>query len=323
MAEANAAVEVPPPADPNADADLARRLFSVVDPTGAAANAQIEGADDSVGKDVNLRLPNDSQNDEPVAPTEPETYAFEIDGQTVQLTEAQLIDAVAKSAKPAEPVQPPETFAAERAQLTAQRQQLETLTQQNYERLSALLKYGQPDWDSLLRNDPQEFTRQQWEWQKIGREYQAVLDQKQALEQQTHQERMTQMQQVEARERATLLTKLPEWKDSSQAEKEQKAIASYLSKTYGYTQDTIDRIQDHREVIIARKAMLYDQLMDAAKNAKGKVRQLPPRTERPGITQAQTPQENTRANAMRRLARTGSVDDAANVFSAIFNEDQS
>ena len=337
MPDTNAAVasEIPSQGNANTDQDLARRLFSVVDPEGARAqqpqgNAQPEGADEApptaekAEQEVKLRLPNDAQNDEE-PPAAEETFTFEIDGQTVQLSQAQLLEAAAKvqdaAPKQAETAPPAsDPLEAERANLGQQRQQLETLVNQNHERLSALLKFGQPDWDQLLATDPQEFQRQRWEWEKIGREYQAVLNQKQALEQQAHHDRMAQLQQAEARERTTLLTKLPEWKDSARAKQDQDAIATYLKGTYGYDQDTINRIQDHREVLIALKAMKYDQLMDAAKTAKSKVRQLPPRIERAGTTQAPTQAENTRSTTLRRLSRTGSVEDAAAAFSAIFNE---
>ena len=62
-------------------------------------------------------------------------------------------------------------------------------------------------------------------------------------------------------------------------------------------------------------AMKYQQLVEKSKSAAKQVQGLPPRVERPGVTQKNL---DAKAEAMNRLSRTGSITDAAAAMEAIF-----
>ena len=107
---------------------------------------------------------------------------------------------------------------------------------------------------------------------------------------------------------------MPEWQDETKAKAEKSALRSYLVEQ-GYAEDEINQLSDHRNVITARKAMLYDQMMAKAKAAAKKVENLPQKVQRPGS--GQNVSIDKRGQAFQRLQKSGKVEDAAAVFASI------
>lgn len=68
---------------------------------------------------------------------------------------------------------------------------------------------------------------------------------------------------------------VPDWTDEKAGE-----LADYLTGS-GFSGDEVQSIMDHRQIVIARKAMLYDQLQKVEKQTKKKVATLP-KTTKPG-----------------------------------------
>ena len=134
------------------------------------------------------------------------------------------------------------------------------------------------NWEELLSSDPVEYLQQQ----RIAQERQAQLQQVYA-----EQQKVAALQQAESQnayvrhlqaQQEDLLAKLPEWKDEAKSKAEKVAIREYLA-SQGYEQNAIDSIADARAVILARKAMLYDQMVGKASAAAKKVSTLPTKVE--------------------------------------------
>lgn len=107
-----------------------------------------------------------------------------------------------------------------------------------------------------------------------------------------------------------LSNKLPEWKDEKVAAKERQMIAKTL-KDSGYSNEELNNLFDHRAVILARKAALYDQLMAKTQTVKPKV-QAAPQIQKPGV---KTNPKQAEDQALRqKLRKSGSLDDAVNLF---------
>tara|TARA_R110000868_G_scaffold26661_6_gene102422 strand:- start:982 stop:1470 length:489 start_codon:yes stop_codon:yes gene_type:complete len=107
---------------------------------------------------------------------------------------------------------------------------------------------------------------------------------------------------------------IPGWSDAVRRETGKKEIAGYLAQTYGATPDELSTFSDHRLVLLAHKAMLYDTLMSQRPLAEKKVRGLP-RMQTPGT--ARTKQEVDQAHVSRlrdRYRKTGSLRDAAKLL---------
>jgi hypothetical protein len=174
----------------------------------------------------------------------------------------------------------------------------------------ALQQQQQIDWAQLLESDPVEYLKQQHLLNQRQAAYQQNIGEQQKLAAlfQADQQRMH-SQTLQAQQDA-LLAKLPEWKDETKAKADKTALRDYLLKE-GYEREAVDGISDARAVLLARKAMLYDSMMDKARAAAKKVSTLPQKVERPGVGQVSL---DKRSQAFQRLSKSGSVDDAAAVF---------
>ena len=191
------------------------------------------------------------------------------------------------------------------ANLQAMRAQLEGVLQEQQKTT---------DWDRLLTEDPVEYLKQK----HLAEARQAKLQQVHAAQQQVHSQLQAEQQaQVQAHMQAqhqALLDKLPHWKDEGKAKADRAALREYL-QSEGYEDDAINQISDARAVVLARKAMLYDQMISKAQAAAKKVSTLPSKVERPG--QGDNPSLDRRTSAFQRLGKSGKVEDAAAVFASL------
>lgn len=169
------------------------------------------------------------------------------------------------------------------------------------------------NWDQLRSQDPAEWTAKREEFkqrkEEISRLKQEAVGSYQnsiATSEQESKERQQQYLQEQAQQ---LVEKLPEWKDPSTAKTEKTAVAEYLMNQ-GFSQEDISTASDHRMIILARKAMLYDKGSDKAAVAQKKVVKIP-KVLKPG---APKPPEQIsreqREQAKSRLRQTGSLEDA-------------
>lgn len=200
----------------------------------------------------------------------------------------------------------------EKEAVLQERQQLKQALDLYVPHLTQLLQIGQPD-PALINTDPQEYMRQTHAHQMRV----AELTQAQAAQAElTRRDQVEQAQQTQARsaeEQTKLLDVLPEWKDPAKAKEEAGAIDGYLQKA-GFNDPERNGITDHRIIVVARKAMLYDQLMAQQAQATQRVAKVPPRTERPGAsTQGQQGEQNRRA-ALDRFQKAPSVDTLADLL---------
>ena len=184
---------------------------------------------------------------------------------------------------------------------------------QTYQSQLAQMQPAPPD-PNLIQSDPVSFLQQQQAYQSWQQQMQAVHAERQQLEQQTQMQQMQSRQALLAQQ-AELLTKaIPDWADESKAKAEKASLSEYLTKL-GFSREEVGQVADHRAVVMARKAMLYDQLMTKQADATKKVASLPPKApQRPGNGVAPT---DGRTRAVQSLKRSGSVEDAANVFAAM------
>lgn len=262
--------------------------------------------------------PESEAGDQPAAA---DAITVEIDGKMVTLTKEQIAENHKNGLRQADYTQ--KTMAAAEARKTAEaettkaRQERATYAQQlntfaitthgAIQEQQALLT------QELLDTDPIEYLRQE----RTLRERQANLTEAnqrlQQLNTEHQQEQEAQQKTYMAEQHQQLLDKLPEWKDAAKAKAESEAIKAHRI-TLGYTPDMND-LRNHLDVITARKAMQYDQLMERAKGAVKKVAALPVRPERSGNADANKP--DGRTTAMKRLGQTGSINDAAAAFAAL------
>jgi hypothetical protein len=106
---------------------------------------------------------------------------------------------------------------------------------------------------------------------------------------------------------------VPELADPANGRRETAALARYLNEA-GYAPEEMARLVDHRDFILARKAMLYDRLAGSREQVKERLAALP-RVQQPGTARGHRPGTGERRAAMmRRLQRTGRTEDAARLI---------
>ena len=131
----------------------------------------------------------------------------------------------------------------------------------------------------------------------------------QTTQAQSKQEADAELRQYLQQEQQRLLDALPEWKDPEKAKAEKQSIATYLMDA-GFSKEDISAATDHRMILMARKAMLYDKGQNKAELVAKKITTIP-KVVKPGAKPTpEQAQRNKLLSARSRLQKTGSVEDA-------------
>lgn len=268
---------------------------------------------------------------EPDAPADPEANAadegadavtVEIDGKPVSLTKAQIAEAYKDGLRQADYTRKTMELAenrkvadAETAKARDERNQYAANLQRNAAMLEGVLQEQQKtDWQALLNSDPVEYLKQQHLFNQRQAALQQNFQERQQLETVARAEQAEQMKSYVQGQQAELLAKIPEWKDESKAKAQAAELRDYL-KQQGYDEQTVNNVADHKAVVMARKAMLYDQMIAKASAAAKKVSTLPSKVERPGSGNA--PSTDKRSADYQRFAKSGRPEDAAALFAQL------
>ena len=175
---------------------------------------------------------------------------------------------------------------------------------------------SQPNWQDLLENNPHEYLRQKELFEAKQVEVnKANATQQYLMQQQQTQEREYLGQHLE-QEGKRLLDIIPEWQDKAKRTNEEQELISYLTNQ-GYSKQDLLNLNESRaaNIKLALNAMRYDKLVNQAKSSNKKVENLPPRIERSGNSNIQ---KSGLDEAKSKLAKSGSLNDAAAAFAVMF-----
>jgi hypothetical protein len=309
-----------PSSESSLDTNSAAAAFaSLIDPSPDEGLPKVDTEIDLKEKTAEPEAPAEPPEDPPEALDD--GVEVEIDGKPVRLTKEQIAEAYKSGLRQAdytkktmEASDVKKAAQAELGKAQADRAQYADNLQRMAVQLETVLQaQQQTDWNALLDNDPVEYLKQQHLFQQRQAAYQQNTQQRQVVASQMQAEQAKSQSEYIQIQQQELLAKLPAWKDATKASAERDALKSYL-KTEGYDDASITGISDHKAVLLARKAMLYDQMMTKASAAAKKVATLPAKVERPGV------QENSsldkRGSQFARLGKTGRVEDAAKLFTS-------
>lgn len=187
----------------------------------------------------------------------------------------------------------------------------QTLEQRLAQEISAI------DWNELRQSDPAEYAARRQEMQERQQEIATIKGnlsaRVQAHQSELQQKQQSQMSEILQREGEALTAVIPEWKDAAKATAGRAELRSYLNGQ-GFNDEELGSVYDHRVVLLSRKAMLYDQMSKQADTAKKKVVSLP-KLVKPGTATSRAESDTeARKQKLNRLARSGSIDDAAALF---------
>lgn len=243
---------------------------------------------------------------------------IKIDGKEVEISKAELADYYKNGLRQADYTRKTMEVSEQRKAAEAERQaaiQERATYGQNLAKMAAQLEgaleeQSRIDWDALLQSDPVEYLKQQSLAQKRQAALQQNLQQQGLVAEQIKAEQQKAFVQSLQDQHEQLIAKVPEWKDAKKASADKAEIAKYLIEQ-GYDKQSVENVADAKAVVLARKAMLYDQMISKASAAAKKVSNLPTKAERPGSGKAGLDQ---RSSAFQKLSKSGSVEDAAAVF---------
>lgn len=165
----------------------------------------------------------------------------------------------------------------------------------------------EPDWDALYQANPAEFTRQRAIFDDNRRRYDAAQSELTRVQQQHAEESQADMQKLVTAEKAKLMAAVPEWKNPKVFEADKKAIREF-GTSIGFSAEELSSTFDHRAVLALRMAARYSAML--AKRPKAKAG-TGPKTARPGSAAQQPGGKTKTSNAIKRLEKSGSRDDAA------------
>lgn len=256
-------------------------------------------------------------------PTEPvpEMVEVDVDGYKVSLPKEKADKLQAERLMQADYTKKTMAAAEERKAAEAEIQRASQERQQyaqNLQRMqmqleTALQSQQQIDWEQLIAENPQEALRQQHLMQVRQAQLQQNYVEQQRVTQAMQAEQAQRFSQYLSAQREELLAKLPEWKDETKAKAQQAEVADYLIKQ-GYDPKAVGNVSDAKAVVLAVKAMKYDQMVQKAQVAAKKVATLPTKVEQPGT--GANPGLDRRTSAFSRLSKSGKVEDAAAVFAS-------
>jgi hypothetical protein len=178
------------------------------------------------------------------------------------------------------------------------------------------------DWVQVQAQSPAEYTRLHAMREQLRARLGAIEQEFQQGQGQlaaaTAHQQVTQLTELVHREHAALNEKMPDFGDEVKGPQLRKDLGTYL-RDGGFTDQEIGKAYDHRLVVLATKAMLYDRQNSLAAAADAKRNNAPPQVRRPGTSQDNDqggPQSRLRQR-INRLGRTNSVRDAGSLISEL------
>ncbi len=116
-------------------------------------------------------------------------------------------------------------------------------------------------------------------------------------------------QEYVVKEQELLRQKVPEWLDDSTVQKEYPKLVDSL-KAIGFEQSELEGITDHRLLVMARKAMLYDQI--TSQDISGKKVKPTLKSATPGTQKSPTESSDRKLKDVReKLRKKGDMNSAA------------
>jgi hypothetical protein len=198
-----------------------------------------------------------------------------------------------------------EAVRAERQQYATQLTQLaEAIKQQTPE---------EPDWDTVQRETPDEFPAMWAAWQRHTQQTAKLEQARKAALEAVAKDQVKHLEALLETERTKLVDAIPSWKDETVATKERDTLFQYAQETGGYTEAELDGVYDHRVMALLRKAYLYDKGLKAKPAVQAKIAAVKAATPGPASS-TRKPPVSERVVAAKRLAKTGSIRDAAALF---------
>lgn len=196
------------------------------------------------------------------------------------------------------------------------------------EQIEDVLEAVQPEKPdpSLRRSNPEEYARRMEEYEQRQEQIESVRAEREAAEEQnTEEARQARMRRLQE-ERELLEAAVPELTDPEKGPELQNQMVEVATEEYGFSPEELSAVEDHRALRLLYDAMRYRELEETGRKVTEETDDEPKKekseTLKPGTSQGSKRKQKSRKsrgnkNARKRLAESGSVDDAASVIESL------
>jgi hypothetical protein len=174
------------------------------------------------------------------------------------------------------------------------------------------------DWEKLAAENPAECVRLQAMRDSLKSRLGSIEQEFQQGHQQMSAYQQQQLAEVVTKEHQALNEKMPDFSDPVKGGQLRKDLGAYLQDAGGFTPQEINTAYDHRLVVLATKAMLYDKQISASASADAKRNNVAAQVRPPGTSQGNDRGPQSRlTRSVNRFSRTNSVRDAGSLIAEI------
>jgi hypothetical protein len=170
-----------------------------------------------------------------------------------------------------------------------------------------------PPSEELLDTDPVGYMRQKNDYEKQVVQFNAQMEQIQKVSAQQSEAQQAAMQAYVEQEMKTLAEVIPEFGDAKKAPQFKAKLAQGGIDKYGYTQEEIAQITDHRAVRVLNDALKYHEIMAGKNSAEKKVRRAK-KVMKPGAKKVDNSNAKRKSRQVNKLAKTGRIEDSLDLI---------
>lgn len=175
----------------------------------------------------------------------------------------------------------------------------------------------EPDWAKVQLEQPDQFPTMWAQWNQRQNELKTIAGERARAVEASQRDTVEAYQRYVGDEQTKLLDAVPEWKDAEKAKAGKAELVAYAEKA-GFSREELAKVADHRLVLLLRNAMLHDKAQAKKPAIVQRIERV--KTVTPGSTSASKKSVSESTKARQRLAKTGSIQDAADAFASMLGD---
>ena len=248
---------------------------------------------------------------------EPSLHRFKVNGQEIEVS---LDELKAGYSRDSDYRQKTHSLGMEKRDLESQKNSLRQSYDAKLQELNDLLatadatvrqQQGSADLQKLYEEDPTQAAKLDYQLRQQNR---AIED----MKSKAREAQIKQYNEFLETQKELAATKIPEYSDPHKADQFKINMRNSL-RGYGFSDDEIGTMADHRFLMVAKDAMSYQTLKDKRPIVQKKVANAP-KVVKPGVAKSTTSsgREQIR-NKIGKLRKTGNINDASSAILYIIN----
>jgi hypothetical protein len=269
--------------------------------------------------DAEVEAEEDEQEELEEQPDEPQYHRVKLDGVEMEVTLDEMKSSYMRQQDYTKKTQ---AVAEDKKQAIAEQEAAKNERLQYQQQLEQVLQQQQasqpqePNWDQLYEADPLEWMKQKEDFRSQKERNLELQQQHYQMRQQQQSENDQQMRTHLSEQHQQLIDAIPEWQDQTVMQAEKAQIREY-AKSIGYSDSEISQVHDQRAVRALRSGMIASSSQAKGK-AKLKAASPAIRSVTPGSAQQQPRKQTSVHKAKIKLAKSGKMSDAAEIFKQLF-----